>query len=52
MSLAMLLGQDVLDRLLSLRSTTVLDQTTVFLLTDQQAGELADAIEAAWRSAA
>lgn len=51
MSLAMLLGQDVFDRLLSLRSTTVLEQT-VFLLTDRQADELADAIEEAWRSAA
>lgn len=49
LSLAMLIGQDTFDRLLSLRSTAVLNQS-VFLVTDQQAGELADAIEATWQS--
>lgn len=50
LSLSMLIGQDAFDRLLALRSTAVLDQT-VFLLSDEQAGELANAIEASWQSA-
>jgi hypothetical protein len=46
-SLALLLGEEEYGRLLPLKSTTSLNEA-IYLLTDEQVGTLADAIEATW----